>query len=102
MRCSTNHLTARASTTHSTSRPIADKRLGIHRVVDPLDVLLDDRAFVQVAGDEVGGGADQLDAALVRLRIRLGALEAGQEGMVDVDRACPRSASHSPGDRICM
>jgi len=33
----------------------------------------------------VGRGADQLHAALVRLVVRLGALEAGQERMVDVD-----------------
>ena len=33
------------------------------------------------------GGADQLDAARVRLMIGLGALEAGQERVVDVDAA---------------
>jgi hypothetical protein len=60
--------------------------LGAHGMVDPLDVLLDDRPFVEFAGDEMRGGADQLDAALVGLRIRPRALETGQEGVVDIDR----------------
>ncbi|KAF1858298.1 hypothetical protein Lal_00014799 [Lupinus albus] len=66
--------------------PDGRQLLHAHGVVDALDVLLDDRAFVQVARDEVGRRADQLDAAAVRLRVRTGALEAGQERMVDVDR----------------
>src|SRR5262249_27227940 len=41
------------------------------------DVLLDDRAFVEVGGGVVRGGADQLDAALLRLVVRLAALEGG-------------------------
>ena len=59
----------------------------VHRMIDPLDALLDDRPLVEVAGDEMRRRADQLDAAVMRLVIRLGALEAGQEGMVDID--CP-------------
>ncbi|MPM52770.1 hypothetical protein SDC9_99532 [bioreactor metagenome] len=55
-------------------------------MVDPDDVLLDDRALVQIGGDEVCGGADQFDAAGVRLTVRVGALEPRQEGVVDVDR----------------
>jgi len=55
------------------------------RVVDPGHLLLDDRPLVQVSGDVVRGGADQLDPARVRLVIRPRALEAGQEGVVDVD-----------------
>jgi hypothetical protein len=51
----------------------------LHRVVDALDVLLDDRAFVQVARDEVGGGADQLDAAPMRLGIRAAPLKLGRK-----------------------
>jgi Amt family ammonium transporter len=54
-------------------------------VVDADDVLLDDRAGVEFAGDVVAGGADQLDAARVGLVVRLGAGEAGQEAVVDVD-----------------
>ena len=56
-------------------------------MIDALDDLLDDRAFVEIVGDEVRSRADQLHAARMRLVIRLRALEAGQERMVDVDRA---------------
>jgi len=56
-------------------------------VADALDVLLDDRALVEVAGDIVGGGADQLHTARMGLVIGLGALEARQEAVVDVDAA---------------
>jgi O-acetylserine/cysteine efflux transporter len=55
------------------------------RVIDPGDLLLDDRPLVQVGRDVVRGGADQLDAPRVRLVIGPRALEAGQEGVVDVD-----------------
>jgi len=55
-------------------------------VVHARHVLLDDRAFVQVFGDVMRGGADDLDPARVRLVIRLRALEAGQEAVMDVDR----------------
>ena len=50
-----------------------------------LDVLLDDRPFIQILGHVVGGCADELDAAVVGLLVGAGALEGGQEGMVDVD-----------------
>ena len=65
----------------------ADGGQVFHRlaVVHAGHVLLDDRAFVQVGRHVVRGGADQLDAALVRLPVGLGALEAGQETVVDVD-----------------
>src|SRR5262249_2833403 len=55
------------------------------RVVDPGHLLLDDRSLVQVGGDVVRGGTDQLDPARGRRVIRPRALEAGQEGVVDVD-----------------
>ena len=57
------------------------------RVRHALDRLLDDRAFVEVIGHVVRRGADDLHAARMRLRIGLGALEARQEGVVDVDAA---------------
>jgi O-acetylserine/cysteine efflux transporter len=55
------------------------------RVVDPGHLLLDDRPLVQVGRDVVRGRADQLHPARVRLVVRPRALEAGQEGVVDVD-----------------
>lgn len=52
-------------------------------------VLLDDRALVEVAGDVVRGRADELDAALLGLLVRLGADERRQERVVDVDHRHP-------------
>jgi hypothetical protein len=46
------------------------QRLGIHRMVDALDLLLDDRSFVKVGGYIMRRGADQLDAAGIGLLIR--------------------------------
>ena len=48
-------------------------------VGDPVHLLLDDRAFVEVGGDEVRGSADEFDATIVGLLVGLGAFEAGQE-----------------------
>ena len=50
------------------------------------DVLFDDRTFIEVARDVVRRRADDLDPARVRLVVWLGALEAGKEAVVDVDR----------------
>jgi len=68
---------------------LADEILGAVLMADPLDVLLDDRALIEIGGDVVRRRADQLDAAGVRLVVGLGALEARQEAVVDVD-AAPR------------
>ena len=64
-----------------------------HRMIDPGHVLFDDRTFVQILGDIVGGGADDLDPARVRLVIGLRALEAGQEAVMDVDRPAGQRAA---------
>src|SRR5215213_10084796 len=56
-------------------------------VADALDVLVDDRALVEVTRDIMGGGADQLDAALMGLVVGPRALEARQERVVDIDAA---------------
>src|SRR6478735_3615145 len=55
-------------------------------VVGALHVLLDDRPLVEVGRHVVGGGADQLHAAVVRLVVGLGALEDRQEREVDDER----------------
>src|SRR5690348_11771613 len=57
-------------------------RLG---VVDARDLLLDDRSFIQIGRHVMRRGADQLHSPGVRLVVGLGALEAGQEGMMNVD-----------------
>ena len=61
--------------------------VGCHAMADRLHVLFDDRAVVQLGGNEVGGGADQFHAAPVGLVVGLGALEAWKEGVVNVDDA---------------
>src|SRR5258708_39634461 len=58
---------------------LASEVVGRIAMADALDVLIDDRAFIEVAGDVMRGGADQLDAALVRLVIRPRALETRQK-----------------------
>ena len=64
--------------------PLALQGEGRVGVRGPGDVLLDDRTLVQIGRDVVGGGADELDTAVVRLVVGLGALEAGQEGVVNI------------------
>ena len=59
-------------------------------VRDAHDVLLDDRAGVELLGHVVGRGADDLHAALVRAGVGVGAGEGGQERVVDVDDRHPR------------
>jgi hypothetical protein len=49
------------------------------------DVLLDDRAGVELLGDVVGGRADDLHAALVGPAVGVRAREGRQERVVDVD-----------------
>lgn len=48
-------------------------------MVDPVDGLLNDWALVQVCRDVVGGGANELDAALVGLVVWFCALERREE-----------------------
>ncbi len=56
-------------------------------VIDRTNFLCDDRSGVEVGGDKVGGGADDLHPALVRLPIGVGSGEGGEERMVYVDDA---------------
>lgn len=57
--------------------------LGVHAVVHSGDALLDNGALVEVGRDDVGSGADDLDAAVKGLVVGLGTDEAGQEAVVD-------------------
>lgn len=59
--------------------------LGAHAVVHAHDILLDDGTLIEVAGDKVGGRADNLHTAVIGLVVGLGALEGRQEAVVDVD-----------------
>ena len=64
-------------------------------VIDPRYILLDDGAFVQMRRDIVGGRAYEFDAAIVRLVIGLGAFEARQKAVVNIDGAAFERAAHA-------
>ncbi len=85
IRSSANSRTARASTSRSTSRPISARSSGVAAWSTRCDALLDDGALVEVGRHEVRRRADELDASRVRLVVGACALEARQEGVVDVD-----------------
>src|SRR5690606_20418253 len=65
--------------------PLAYQTLRRIKMAYTLHILLNDRALIEIAGDVVGGGADQLYATIERLMVGLCALEARQERVVDVD-----------------
>ena len=54
-------------------------------VADADRLLVDDRPLVEVVGGVVGGRADQLDATVVGLAVRVGPGEGREERVVDVD-----------------
>lgn len=54
-------------------------------MVDPLDLLLDDRSFIKIGRNVVRRGSYELHSARVRLVVGLGALKSGQERMVNID-----------------
>ena len=55
-------------------------------MIDAYNVLVDDRSVVELLGDVMGRCPDQLDTALARAAVRIGAGERGQERIMDVDR----------------
>src|SRR3984893_1868502 len=73
---------------------LAHQIVGGIAMADALDVLVDDRAFIECAGDVMRGGADQLDAALMRLMVGPRALEAWQKRMMDVDATTRQFRGH--------
>ena len=56
-------------------------------MADAFDVLINDRAFIEVAGNVMRGCANQFDATLMRLMVGPRTLEAGQKRMMDIDAA---------------
>ena len=48
--------------------------------------LLNDRTFIQVRSDVMGGRAGEFDPALMGLVVRLRTFESGQERVMDIDR----------------
>lgn len=69
-------------------------------VIDASDILLYDRPLVEIRGDVVGRGTDDLHSAGVRLVIRLCALEAGQERVMDVDDAALQPGAEIGGEDL--
>src|SRR3546814_1324591 len=67
--------------------PEIDHLLRRERVIHANHVLLDDRPLVQVRRNKMRRRTDQLHAALMRAMIRLGALEAGQKRVMNIDAA---------------
>ena len=59
--------------------------LDVVAVGDVDGVLLDDRPLVEIGGGVVRRGADELDATLEGLAVRVRPDECGQERMMDVD-----------------
>ena len=49
------------------------------------DVLLDDRAHVELGGDVVSGSTNSFDTSFVRLTVRIGTHECREKRMVNVD-----------------
>lgn len=49
------------------------------------DILFDDWSLIEISGDKMRSRTDQLDPTIMCLVIGLRTLEAGQEGMMDVD-----------------
>ena len=56
-------------------------------VTDAGDLLLDDGAVIELLGDVVSGGSDDLHTSGSGLLVRIGAGEGGQEGVMDVNAA---------------
>lgn len=71
-----------------------------HAMVHSHNILLDDRTLIEVAGDEMGSGADDLDTAIISLVIGLGALERGQEAVVDIDDASGHGLAQRGGKNL--
>ena len=61
--------------------------LGAQRMVHPHHILLDDRPLIQITRHKVRRGANDLNTSVIRLVVRLRALETRQEAVVDVDDA---------------
>ncbi len=62
---------------------------------DPFNILFNDRPLVEIGRYVMRRRTDQLDASLMRLVVRFGALEPRQEGVMNVD-AAPRQLCRKP------
>lgn len=77
-----------------------DELLGGEVMIHSGDALLDNGALVEIGGDEMGGGTDDFDAAVVGLVVGLGAFEGGQERVVDVDDLARHGGAQAGGQDL--
>src|SRR3546814_10080709 len=70
-----------------------DHFVGGGAMADAAHILFDDRPFIEIGRHEMRRRPDDLHSARMRLMIGFGALEAGQEAVMDVDAA--RSEEHT-------
>src|SRR4051812_45089984 len=66
---------------------LAHEIFGRVGVTYTLDILFDDRTFIERRGHVMRGRANELHAALMRLMVGLRTFESRQKRMVDVDAA---------------
>ena len=64
---------------------LANKIFRTVGMADGFDILMNDRAFIEIRSDIVRGGADHLHATCIGLMIGFGTFEPWQERMMDVD-----------------
>lgn len=57
-------------------------------MINGYDLLCDDRAFIQLVGNEMCSGAYELDTPFERLTVWIGADKGGEKGVMDIDDAC--------------
>ena len=62
-----------------------DQFLGTVSVTDPGDILFDDWTFVQILGNIVGSGTDELDPTFVGLVVGPGSGKGRKKGVVNID-----------------
>src|SRR3546814_11733473 len=69
---------------------LANQIFGRVRMADRFDILMNDRPFVEVSSDIMGGRTDHFHAERMGLVIGLGALDTRKETKLNVDAAAPQ------------
>jgi hypothetical protein len=67
--------------------PFSNQILRAVGMRNSLDILLDDRPFIEILSDVMGGCANELYASRVSLMVRLRSLESRKKRVMDVDAA---------------
>ena len=69
-------------------------------MVDPINVLFDDRSLVEVRRHIVSGCPNELDTAIMRLEVRARTLETRQERVMDVDETALEACAQLGADDL--